>query len=132
MASQTLDELIDKARRAEENGDMDTAIDSYKKAIKLRPHDIFSYNRLMILYRKKKMYRAELQLINDAIKSVQEAFDNRKSKPKSNATISRLSKALMKSTGLSDKKGNSIFEPQPISNWKKRKQTVLKRLKKKS
>src|SRR5215831_10633670 len=121
--SLTFDELTDKARQAEENDNIDTAIDNYKKTIKLQPHDILPYNRLMILYRKKKMYKEELKLINDAIKSIQEAFDNRRSKPKSNITVSRLSKALMKSTGLVDKKGNSIFEPQPISNWKKRKET---------
>jgi tetratricopeptide (TPR) repeat protein len=131
-ASLTFDELTDRARQAEENGDMDTAIDSYKKAIELQPADILPYNRLMILYRKKKMYKEELQLINDAIKNIQEAFDQRKSKPKSNATISRLSRAIMRSTGLTDKKGNSVYEPQPISNWKKRKQTVLKRLKEKA
>jgi len=77
------------------------------------------------------MYKEELKLIDDAIKNVQQAYDNRRSKLKSTASITKLSKALMRSSGLLDKKGHSTYEPEPIARWKKRKQTVLKRLKKK-
>ena len=48
-----------------------------------------------------------------------------------NAAIKKLSKSLNKSLGLTDKKGNFLYEPEPIPTWKKRKTTVEKKLKRK-
>ncbi len=121
-------DLMNKAKQAEQEKDVNAAINNYKQAINLEPADTLAYNRLMIIYRKEKLYKEELHIIDMAVKNIQQAYNNRKSKPKANATISKLSKALMKSTGLVDKKGNNMYEPEPISSWKKRRQVVLKRL----
>ena len=132
VAALSYDELLSKGKQAEEEQDIDAAIDNYKKAIKAEPSYQLAYNRLMIVYRKQKLYKDELDLINHAIKNIQAAYNNKKVRFKSTASISKLSNALMKSTGLVDKKGNRTYEPEPISTWKKRKQTVLKRLNKKN
>lgn len=127
VAPLTYDELINKGKNAEAEQDSAAAIKDYQQAIKLKPSDQFAYSRLMIVYRKEKMYKEELQLIEEAIKNIQTIYDNKKTKFKSNSNVSKLSNALMKSTGLIDKKGNRTYEPEPIATWKKRKQTVLKK-----
>ena len=132
VAALSYNELLSKGKQAEDAQDSDAAIENYKKAIKSESSNPLAYNRLMIVYRKQKMYKEELDLINHAIKNIQTAYNNKKAKFKSNASISKLSNALMKSTGLVDKKGNRTYEPEPIPTWKKRKQTVIKRLGKNS
>ena len=37
-------------------------------------------------------------------------------------------KALLKATGLADKKGNNISQPDELKKWKRRRGTVMKRL----
>ena len=116
-------------KKAVQDNSITSEIATFKNTIRIEPGNPLAYNKLMILYRKEKMYKEELQLINDAIKNIQAAYDNKKSKVKTNATILKLSAALMKSMGLIDKKGKSAYEPVPIKAWKKRKETVLKRMK---
>ena len=102
----------------------------YEQVLKKYPIDEFPYNRLMIVYRKLKQYKDELRMINKGIKNFEEAFNKRiKHSVRKNSTVSKLSTALMKSTGLLDKKGNAVYEPQPIARWKKRKLIVEKKLK---
>ena len=131
VAPLSYNKLIEKAKEAEGTGDNTIAMSDYQKAIKLQPANPFAYNRLMIIYRKQKMYKEELQLINEAINNIQNASNAQVSKFKSTSNIAKLSNALMKSTGLIDKNGKRIFEPEPIPTWKKREETVIKRIKKK-
>ncbi|MFT4154579.1 hypothetical protein [Parafilimonas sp.] len=46
------------------------------------------------------------------------------------ASIKKLSRRLNKSLGLTNNKGEELYEPPPVPEWKKRKATVEKRLKK--
>ena len=124
------DELVVKAKQAEGEEKFPEATSAYLKAIKLQPANLLPYSRLMILYRKQKMYKEELKVIEDGIRNIQATYDNKKSKIKSNATILKLSNALMKSTGLVDKKGQLLYEPEPVTTWKKRREIVINRLKK--
>jgi len=124
-------ELITQAEYAESNDDLENAVTLYERAVKAEPANEYAYNRLMIIYRKLKKYKEELRAINEGIKFFEEYHEN-KSKELfgKNRKIMQLSNALMKSTGLQDKKGKSIYYPEPIGKWQKRKQTVLKKLKK--
>jgi len=117
-----------KAKEFELNNNVDEAIRMYHKCIDLTPASEFAYNRLLILYRKSKQYKKELAVIKQGIRFFNNLFTKQK-KLKRNNTITRLSNALMKSTGLADNKGNALFEQQPILKWKQRALLVEKRLK---
>jgi tetratricopeptide (TPR) repeat protein len=122
---------LQQAEAAEKNGNLDFAEKLYTKQIKQTAFNASVYTRLMIIYRKQKKYKEEQEIINKALAHFKE-YQNKKSLSKaSNAAIKKISKSLNKSLGLTDKKGNSLYEPEPIPTWKKRKQTVEKKLKKK-
>lgn len=118
-------ELLIMAAEKEREGEIEEAIALYEKLLKTTRLNEKIYDRLMILYRKNKNPEKELGVINKAIA----AFESHYSKPKKySKKIIALSSRLEKATGLTDKKGNSLFEPQPLRRWKKRKKTVEKRL----
>ena len=127
----TSPKITDEAIKAEGEGALEQAATLYERAIKEKPTDEFSYNRLMIVYRKLKQYKDELRVINKAIKNLKEARAKKTGKGlRKNSTIGKLSTALMKSAGLIDKKGNAVYVSEPIAGWEKRKATVEKKLKK--
>jgi hypothetical protein len=120
----TLKETIKEAQEAEEKEDISLAIKDYEEAIEKDPLAEKAYDRLMILYRKEKEYKKELKLINSGIKAFESFYKSRKSGSKK---IAEISKKLNKSFGFTDKKGNAVYDPEPIARWKKRKLTVEKR-----
>jgi tetratricopeptide (TPR) repeat protein len=120
---------LQQAEAAEKNDDLELAEKLYKEQIKQNAFNASAYTRLMIIYRKQKKYKEELEIINKALQHFKE-YQNKKSSSKTNnAAIKKLSKSLNKSLGLTDKKGNFLYEPEPIPTWKKRKATVEKKLK---
>lgn len=118
-------ECVAIAKVLEAAGKPDEAIKTYQQCVKLRPANEYPYNRLMILYRKKKEYKKELATIDVAIKAFEKLYLH--SGKNVNKKVSLLSKSLMKSTGLSDKKGNILLDQKPISTWKKRAALLKKR-----
>ena len=119
--------IIKEATRAEEKEDTSIAIKDYEEAIKTNPLTEKAYDRLMILYRKEKDYKNEVRVINTGIKSFENFYKSTKSRSKK---IAEISNRLNKSFGFTDKKGNAVYDPEPIARWKKRKITVEKRIKK--
>ena len=79
----------------------------------------------MIIYRKQKDYKAELDIIDQGIKAYSDLYEKGKSKSKK---VIDISSKLAKTFGLVDKKGKSNYEPEPIGTWMKRKAVVEKRL----
>ena len=122
-----LKKRIEETDNAEEKLDVTVSIKDYAEIIKRDPLREKAYDRLMILYRKEKDYKSELRLINTGIKTF-EAFY--KSKKTGSKKIAEISKKLNRSFGFTDKKGNAVYDPEPIARWKKRKVTVEKRIKK--
>jgi len=118
-------ELLENARQAEAEGRLDESAKLYEKVLKVYPTDEQVYNRLMIIYRKLKEYKKEATVIKKGIRSFEQLYSSTKT---SNAKIARLSKALLKSTGLVDKKGRSVYEHEPIAKWRKRLAVVGKKL----
>jgi len=100
--------------------------ESLELLLKDHPTNERAYNRLMIIYRKQKEYKKELRVINKAIKTFQEKFD--KDRPAYSPKIASLSKAILKATGLADKKGNNQYELGELARWKKRKLVVLNKI----
>jgi hypothetical protein len=98
----------------------------YQNIIKKNPYGQKAYERLMVLYRRQKDYKKELHIINTAIKF----FENLYARPASKAKkVNTISNQLNKVMGLVDKKGKPLYEQEPLSTWKKRRETVLKKIK---
>ncbi len=97
-----------------------------EKLIRSQPGNEHAYTRLMIIYRKLKEYKKEITIINTAIKVFEEKF--RKKQPVFDKKVTALSKALLKATGLADKKGNNMYEYGELSKWRKRKALVMKKI----
>jgi tetratricopeptide (TPR) repeat protein len=122
---------LQQASSAEKSGDLELAEKLYKQEINKNAFNASVYTRLMIIYRKQKKYKEELEIINKALKHFKEHQEEQLSSKTKNAVIKKLSKSLNKSLGLIDKKGNFLYEPEPIPTWKRRKATVEKKLKRK-
>jgi tetratricopeptide (TPR) repeat protein len=114
------------ARDLEKQGELEKAAKAYESIIKASALKPELYDRLMIIYRKLKEYKKELSTINRGIKEY-EAVMSKRSKP-AGKKIRALSNALLKMTGLVDKKGNSLYDPGPVAKWKRRKLVVAKKL----
>src|SRR5215471_779427 len=94
-------ELMDQAKEAEAKKDYEKAASLYEKVIKAKPTNEIAFNRLMIAYRKLKLYKNELRTIDKGIRNFRELYKKKQSKGKSKKpTVQKLSLQLMKSTGL--------------------------------
>jgi tetratricopeptide (TPR) repeat protein len=123
-AKKTATEWLTIAKEKETAKQWDEAIDAYRHIIKEHPKKEFAYQRLMILYRKKKEFKKELEVIETALDNFQYMLGSQSSE---NKKVSLLSKKLMKSTGLMDNKNGPAFLPEPLHKWTTRR-TALKKL----
>jgi tetratricopeptide (TPR) repeat protein len=122
-------ELFAEAKDKEAAGEWKDAIALYEQLIKLHPLEEKAYDRIMIAYRKLKEPRKELNAIKSGIDAFEELYKKNKKTP--DKKVIRISRALQKATGLLDRKGESIYRPEPIGRWLKRKAVVEKQLNKK-
>jgi len=125
--SPSINELTTRAAEAEKS-DTAAAIELYNQVLKEDPLQIHAYDRLMILYRQEKDYKKELSIINAGIKTFETFYKEQSGKP--GKKVSEISKKLNKAFHLVDKKGHSLYNPEPIDRWQKRKQTVEKKIEK--
>jgi tetratricopeptide (TPR) repeat protein len=114
------------ARLLEREGNNEKAIHLYESTLKKHSHDAYIYDRLMILYRKEKAYKKELSLIITAIGKFTDLLQ--RGKNVHSKKVASLSKSILHSVGLTDKKGLALYQPQPIARWEKRKKTVKQKL----
>lgn len=122
-------EILQRAHEAEAEEDFEQAAKLYKEEIKQHPLNTYSYDRLMIIYRKLKKYKDEMQVVDKGIKAFENYFKKKSDKLTSkHKKLMTLSKALIKSTGLGDR--NHEYFPEPLNKWRKRKEVIEKRLKK--
>ena len=122
-------ECIATANELEQNNELDEAIKAYQKCLKIKKTDEYAFDRLMILFRKQKEYKKELDIIQQAIDAFEKLYAE-SAPAKTNKLIQKISNSILRSTGLSDKRGNLVFKPQPILRWHKRATLLKKRLKK--
>jgi hypothetical protein len=108
-------------------------IEQYKADVKAGLINAAPYDRLMIHYRKEKNYAEELKVIKQGIASFKKYFaqHQRSAVKKKKSKIEELSRMINKSTGLTDKKGNELYLPEPLPKWMKREAVVEAKLKKK-
>lgn len=119
-----------KAKKLEQEGELDKAAAMFEKLLREDPLNELAYNRLMIIYRKKKDYKKELAIIKKGIAAFEQSF-KKSSKAPLSRKITALSKSLLKSLGLTDKKGNMIYTREPVGRWNKRKLVVERMIRKK-
>lgn len=124
----TIKETITEAKAAEDSGESETAVGLYEQVLQHDQLNEYAYNRLMIIYRKLKDKKKELQIINAATTAYKKFYASKKRTTKSIAAISN---KLNRSVGLADKKGNNLYTPEPIATWQKRKELLEKKKKKK-
>jgi len=110
----------------EAKGNVQQAARYYEAAIKDERPDEVPFNRLMVIYRKLKQYKDELRVINQGIRKFED-FYRKQSSPGKGKKLSQLSDAFMKSSGLKDRKGNNLYNPEPIGKWMKRREMVEKK-----
>lgn len=123
-------ELLKEARVQELEGNTEDAIKSYSQVISKDPLQFGAYNRLMILYRKLKEYKKELAVIKQAIGAYEKDIkDDQQIWKKANRKSARLSLSLAKSMGLLNDKGLPVYEDPQILTWRKRQETVQKKIK---
>jgi tetratricopeptide (TPR) repeat protein len=112
-----IQQILKEAKEAESLLHYDKALELYQNVIVQDPLNEFAYDRLMIIYRKQKLYKKEIETIRRGIKAFEKYYKSRKSRSKK---IAEVSEKLNRSLGLADKNGNALFDPEPIESWKKR------------
>ena len=125
-AIQSVEEMLIRARQHEQDEEKEEAIALYLKILKRQPLNEVIYDRLMILYRKTRQTQKEMDIIKAGIKAFEESYKKRRKAPP--AKIARLSAALLKATGLVDKKGKNLYAPEPLGRWERRRLVVEKKL----
>lgn len=126
----TVQDLLEEAARLEGEGDLKEAEKHYAIVLDKDELNVTAYNRLMIIFRKQKEFRKELNIINRAIKSFENEAKSSLQAKKLGSKISSLSKSLAKSLGLLTKSGLPVYLNDDVERWKKRKIIVAKKLKK--
>lgn len=127
QSDRTIKDILAEAREAEASENIKTAVGLYKEVISADEVNEDAYNRLMMILRKQKKYKDELRIIKQGIKKFEDFYASKI--PKKSKAITALSNKLNKSFGLADRKGNSLYDPEPIARWKKRKLAVEKKIK---
>jgi len=114
----------------EREGELVEAAEAYEELVKEHPLSEKGYDKAMKIYRQLMEYKKELKVIDAGIRAFEDSYNKKHDPP--GKKVKDLSAALLKATGLADKKGNKLYLPGPLARWKKRRITVESRLKKKS
>ena len=112
---------------------MKTAEKLYQKILKTYSDAYAAYDRLMVIYRKQKELKKELEVINLAIENFKSNYlEKQQDWIKKNETAAGLTRDLAISLGLMDKDGLPVVSDPMLIRWSKRKELLLKRFEKKS
>ena len=120
-------ELLRQAKVYDNEGELESAAENYEQVIRQNPLEEQAYTRLMIIYRKLKEPKKELNVINKGIDAMMAHHDKKLAVYSRNNTVGRLSKALLKSVSGKNKK--TIDYPEPVPKWIKRKEALAKKIK---
>jgi hypothetical protein len=108
-----------------EKADKEKAIAEYKNILSVYPLSEEAYDRIMILFRQTKKAKEEMHWIEKAIRTFEKSF--RQPGDRSKGEVATLSRSILRSTGLLNKKGKPLYQPAPISRWQKRKELLISR-----
>src|SRR5690606_3330163 len=126
IATQT---LMDKARQLEKEGQHADALKIYRALTRRKHLNAEAYHRMMIILRKQKKYKTELEVIQRAMAAMEKSIAaNQQAINDGNPESAALSRELAKSLGLLDEAGRPVYEEPQLQNWRKRESVVAKRL----
>lgn len=105
----------------------------YREQVNEGVFSALPYDRLMIHYRKEKNYTEELKVIKKGIDTFKKFYTRLQSSSikKQKIKVAELSRQFSRHAGLTDKKGNSTYLPEPLPRWIKRQSVVEQKIKKK-
>ncbi len=112
------------AREYEAVGEFKKAAGIYEKLLKSYANPVPLLDRLMILYRRLKMYDQEIAVISKAIAIHEQHYKPRKL---TNDRAKRISKYLGIALGIADEKGSVYFRPEEVLKLEKRKRIAENR-----
>lgn len=113
-------------KKNEVAGETEQAIAAYQQALKLNIRQELAYQRLMIIFRKQQDYKKELAIVEAAIAAFEKLQQDRLKA--SSKMVSRLSRRIAAFTGLAGKNGAALYEGQPLTRWKLRKELLKNKL----
>ena len=119
--------------RAVKPEDPDEPIDRYINEVNAGTISTIPYERLMIWYRKQKMYKEEVVVIDKAIATFRQFYADQQKQTlgrKISPALRALSNKISKSMGLHDRKGNALYLPEPLPKWIKRRDVASEKLRK--
>lgn len=118
----------------EENGNIDKAISLYEENVIEGYPATLSFERLYVLYRKRRQYQDELRVLDVAIqifsKENEEGFKRITEKPENAPYKDALQIALETCTPVKNDEGWYIFCPYPVIQYIERREKVLKLIEK--
>ncbi|MEC3881929.1 hypothetical protein, partial [Parapedobacter sp. 10938] len=108
----------DEARQLEKEGQHADALKIYRALTRRKHLNTEAYNRMMIILRKQKKYKAELEVIQRAIAAIEKSIDaNQQAINDRNPESAALSRQLAESLGLLDEDGRPVYEEPQLQNW---------------
>jgi len=126
-----IDHKLDEARQKEKDGDLKAAEKLYLKVLKTSSSTSIAYDRLMIIYRRQKDSRKEVEIIKQAIANFKTNYlERQKGWIERNEIAAGLSKDLAISLGLMDKEGLPVFPDPLLVKWQNRLVLLEKRMEK--
>ena len=124
-------DLMAQAREQEQQGNLAEAAALYEKVIAKDALNGQAINRLLVMYRKLKQYRKEMQLLNAAIKANMGKVKQQQTEwSKKHPKAARASRSLLLSLGTKTRRTAAMpqYEEPIVSTWRKRKENLAKKL----
>lgn len=124
-------DLMAQAREQEQQGNLAEAAALYEKIVAKDALNEQAVNRLLIMYRKLKQYRKEMQLLNAAIKAnMGKVQQQQQAWSKKHPKAARASRSLLRSLVTKTRRDTAMsqYEEAIVSTWRKRKENLSKKL----
>ncbi|MEX6689800.1 hypothetical protein QTN47_20000 [Danxiaibacter flavus] len=130
MAKQAINsETLAQARQMEEEAELTDVARHYEGLYRQSPSDRRIISRLLVVLRRMKAYKKEMQVINSVIRNYKEGLvAKQKAWTKAHRHIARTSLSLARSLQLIDTKGIPVSQDRFILSLLKRRAVVEQRL----
>lgn len=128
---QQLLQKLQQATGLEKAGDLPGAQKIFLQLLGKIPGNYSAYDRLMVIYRKQKEAKKELELIDLAIKDFEESYLNRQNSwIAKNKEAAEMTRSLAISLGVMDKRGLPVGSDPVLQKWQKRRDLLALRMQK--
>lgn len=130
-ARQQLKAKLAQATELERAGDLPAAAKIFLQVLGKTPGNYLAYDRLMVIYRKQKESKKELEIIDLAIKDFEESYLTRQNNwIAQNKAAAELTRELAISLGVMDNRGLPVASDPVLQKWLKRRDLLVQRMQK--